>query len=373
MFHHTRKIFSVFILLFFSIPLLFAEEAIVQKYNKYGSYYIKNMPAHEDLKLHEEYLDRISKAAEKIQGCPYKNPAIFNGFTADLLLQKAVLPMESLADNKKTEDADKYLVLFLCETDCDKEDSFKDNLSENTFHTTKFRFNGNRVFTFDKALLDSYDKLIVCQANGITADTMLDTFFEHFASCLSDKTSVDFFFLGHGSVYGVRLSLRGDSKTRYFGPSDFNEQSKFACLFKKIVQTRIDEGINPRVFLIGCKTDILELPMQSFLDEQYWNHLKIFGTPNDTYSIYVIGLNDDYYEMICNVLPIYDNVGLIIKVTDSHFRIGNTFDVSEFDTAIPAILKSEYGEKGNETGTLIKKSGVVMEYCVFLYNIHDDD
>ncbi len=348
-------------------------EYINNYFGKYGNYYSENIPDIENAQEHADSLKQIRSLYKEIQGCDFNNPAILNGLSADELKQKVLVPAQKLAKGETFGKNQNTLVFMIFDNACDKNNAFERDLKKNTFNANNDSLD-NFKFTFEEAFLSHYDNIILVQPNnGQSADKTLDTVFKKLEKCLDNTAKTDIIFEGHGvNRKGVRLSPDKSNETSMMDLSDFNSVSgnEYANSMKNIFINSINSGYSPKIIGIGCSSDFMQDAVDMIMPSEYKNKVKVFGTPYDTMQSASIGYNNGCLEMITYTMPIKNNKGFLIKLTDGNWKKANDKCVESFminpDKKVDnnMFTINQYFTDGIKSGSLSKDSGVVMQYFV---------
>ena len=236
--------------------------SILETCGEYGAMYIKQLPDPENLAKHADGLKRLSEAAEKTQGCKFTNATLFNGFTADELEKKVVIPNEKLAKGEKVGAEGETLVMIAHEGGTDYNGAFKPDFGSDYMHSKEYSI-GNKTCKFDESFLGHYDSILVIQPNGKTADDTLNKAFATINKGLDEKAKVDMTFVAHSGGGQPFLSLPIDkysdtvfSDNLHYGDrlhstmmdsSDFGPDGQpFSKDMQAIFQKSIDNGHTDR-------------------------------------------------------------------------------------------------------------------------------
>lgn len=350
------------------------ETEIINIYGKYGEYYVKNIPDKENIALHANALNRLSKACETIQGCEFKNPALFNGLSAEDLIKKVVEPTEKLARGEKIGANQNTLVAIIQENSCDRGEDFIDNFNTNVFANRTPNISGVFNYKYDEAFYEHYDNIIPIQANKLSADSVLNNAFGALQKGLDNGADVDIMFLAHGYISrnGAILSTGGNNtgakKVTQMDIADFKSVEKggeiYSQYMKTILENSVKNGNSPRIIGIGCNSDFIQKALDGIISPEYINKMKVFGTPYSTNNRYVAGFNDGKFESSVLTSSVASKTPLLLHFTENSTKSAqkvDTFILSSNDIKI--LLQN--AKNSNNKGSLTKDSGATMEYKVY--------
>lgn len=353
--------------------------SILKTCGEYGAMYIKNIPDPKNIMLHAQELIRLSIASEKIQGCKFKNAALFNGFSADELMKKVVIPNEKIANNEMIGENQNTLIAMTPEFG-------RDRVYTTTFNTktyfTKHAQDSNKIYDFNDSLFGHYDNILVIQPNGKNADDVLDTAFPNIEKNLFKGAKTDIMYIGEITpVKGAILSNRYPTSIKDDGiymldEGDFkplNEGGKpFSISIANIFINAIDEGYRPRIIGDGCKSEeLLQDSINKILPGNYRDKVEVFGTPYFVNDNSITGFSADNKLFFVNkVDPFFDtNKGLLIRITETDKKIQSDWQKTDsfiLDDTLQKKIIADYN-KGIKNGVLVKPNGMIMEYNVISY------
>lgn len=247
--------------------------SILDTTGEFGPAYIKNIPDPENMDKHASGLQKLSAAAEKNQGCKFKNATLFNGFTADELNQKVVIPNEKLAKGEKVGAKGETLVMIAHEGGTDYNGAFEDFYDTNTLNNKNYTASGKNC-KFDESFLGHYDSILVIQPNAQSADKTLNKGLSTITSGLDKNAKVDITTIAHSGGGDPFLSLprdeKGnvDEKKMHYGTrsnedimdgTDFVSKTKqpYVDSMNKIFNQSKENGHVSRFIGQGCETDYL--------------------------------------------------------------------------------------------------------------------
>lgn len=339
--------------------------SILKTCDEYGAMYIKNIPDIENIVLHSQGLNRLSVASEKIQGCEFKNAAIFNGFSADELMKKVVIPNEKVAKGESIGENQNTMIVMTHEFGCDSNKSYAEDFK-------------NKTFSF----LKHYDNILVIQPNGKNADNALDTAFLNIEKNLLKGAKTDIMYIGHevNGFNGAKLSdwypTSRDKGIYMLDIGDFDPLGKggkpFSVSIASIFKNEIDNGYNPNIIGNGCKSEqLLQSAMNKILPEGYRDKVHVFGTPDFVNSSPIIDFSaDNKLSFVEKVDPFFDNnKGLIIRIKEADNKIQpdwQKIDSFVLDEALKKKIITDYNN-GIKKGVFVKPNGMTMEYKVIIY------
>lgn len=261
---------------------------------EYGAMYIKKMPDPENMARHAEGLKKLSEAAEKTQGCKFTNAALFNGFTADELEQKVVIPNEKLAKGEKVGAEGETLVVMAHEGGADYNGAFRPDFESDYMHSKKYTAAGKNL-NFDESFLGHYNSILVIQPNsGKSADETLNTAFANINKGLDKNAKVDMTFVAHSGGGQPFLSVPRDKYSSFvyeenlhygerthatmmdksdFGPDGQPYSKDMEAIFKR----SINNGHMPRFIGQGCTSEFMQNTFKNSMQEDVYEHVRVFG------------------------------------------------------------------------------------------------
>lgn len=344
-----RKNSILFLLIFVSLPVfaewrtVYNDKSVKNKFpnntfGRYGTYYSNFIPEDESITDHYALMTELKTLYVQLQGCEWKNPAIFNGITLEQLHTKVLEPAQKLAAGETIGDGQKILVFMSLAEAADSSKAFDTDFACNGFvgNIGTLKPYKNYTFTYEESFILHYDSIILLQPNGkADADTVLDTLFPKLEAQIAETAQVDYFIIGHGNANGVRLSNPNVHDKAWFGADDFKPVDEggnvYATSIRNMIMRSIDNGYNPRFIAIGCSTDGFQNIFNDWLDEEYREHLKVFGGPNETYGTCSIGYDHNgCLELITLVNNIGNNPKLVLEETDGRYSMTNPRTVDSF-------------------------------------------
>lgn len=356
--------------------------SILKTCGEYGAMYIRNIPDSENILKHAQGLNRLAIASEKIQGCKFQNAAIFNGFSADELMKKVVIPNEKIANGEVIGKGENTLIMITPEFGSDG------NTYVSTFNNKPFLSkNGqisNKIFNFTESFLGHYDNILVIQPNGKNADDVLNTAFANVEKGLYKGAKTDMMYLGHdiNGFNGTMLSdwypsIKRDSGIYMMDIGDFEPVSKggktFAVSIANIFKNAINNGYNPSIIGNGCNSEkLLQGAVNKLLPESIQDKVHVFGTPYYANDPPIMGFSsDNRLSYVKKVDPFFDNntKGLLIRITDSGNKTQPDWQKTDsfvLDEKLKAKIINDY-RSGIGSGVLVKSNGMIMEYRVLTY------
>lgn len=247
--------------------------SILDTTGEFGPAYIKHVPDPENMDKHADGLKKLSDAAEKNQGCKFKNATLFNGFTADELNQKVVIPNEKLAKGEKVGEKGETLVMITHEGGTDYNGAFEDFYNSTNMSSKNYQASGKNC-KFDESFLGHYDSILVIQPNNQNADTTLNKGLGKISSGLDKNAKVDFTTIAHSGGGDPFLSIPRDDKGNvdeqkmHFGTRDSKSMMDGTDFVSKTKQPYVDSmnkmfnqskenGHVTRFIGQGCETDYL--------------------------------------------------------------------------------------------------------------------
>lgn len=354
--------------------------SILKTCGEYGAMYIKNIPDSQNIMLHAQELTRLSIASEKIQGCKFQNAALFNGFSAEELMKKVVIPNEKIANNEIIGENENTLIIMTPEFG-------RDRVYATTFdgktYFTKHTQDSNKIYDFNDSLLGHYDNILIIQANGKNSDDVLDTAFPNIEKNLSKGAKTDIMYIGEITpVNGAILSSRYPTAIKDDGiymldEGDFNPIDKggkpFSISIANIFKNAIDKGYKPRIIGDGCRSEqLLQDSINKILPENYGDKVHVFGTPYFVNDNSITGFSaDNKLSFVNRVDPFFDNEskGLLIKITEIDKKIQPDWQKTDsfiLDDVLKKKIITDYNS-GIKNGVLVKPNGMIMEYKVISY------
>lgn len=353
--------------------------SILKTCGEYGAMYIKNIPDSQNIMLHAQELARLSTASEKIQGCKFQNAALFNGFSADELMKKVVIPNEKIANNEVIGENQNVLITMVPEFG---RDSAFDTTFKNKTFLTKHAQVSNKIYDFNDSFFNHYDNILMIQANGKNSDDVLNTAFTNIEKNLSPKAKADIMYIGEiNTANGAMLSSRYPTAIKDDGIymldiGDFNPIDKggkpFSISIKNIFKNSIDAGYQPRIIGDGCKSEqLLQGAVNKILSENYREKVQVFGTPDFANAAPIMGFSaDNKLSFVKQIEPFFDtNKGLLIRVTEPEKKIQSDWQKTDsfvLDDVLKKKIITDYNN-GIKNEVLVKPNGMIMEYNVISY------
>lgn len=353
--------------------------SILKTCGEYGAMYIKNIPDPQNIMVHAQELIRLSTASEKIQGCKFQNAALFNGFSAEELMKKVVIPNEKIANNEIVGKNQNILIAITPEFGRDR--VYTTTFDSKTYFTKHAQVL-NKIYDFNDSLFGHYDNILVIQPNGKNADDVLDTAFPNIEKNLFKGTKADIMYIGEITpVNGAILSNRyrtaiKDDGIYMLDIGDFNPSDKggkpFSISIANIFINAIDAGYKPRIIGDGCKSEqLLQNSINKILPENYRDKVKVFGTPYFVNDNSITGFStDNKLSFVNKVDPFFDtNKGLLIRITEPEKKIQSDWQKTDsfiLDDVLQKKIIADY-YNGIKNGVLVKPNGMIMEYSVISY------
>lgn len=283
--------------------------SILETCDEYGAMYIKNMPDPENMAKHAEGLKRLSAAAEKTQGCKFTNATLFNGFTAEELEKKVIIPNEKLAAGEKVGTEGHTLVMITHELGADYNQAFKNQFESNYMNSKNYNIEG-KACKFDQSFLDYYDSILVIQPNDQSADDTLNKGFASINKGLDKKAQVDMTFIAHSGGGQPFLSLPKDkyadivyNDNLHYGErlhstmmdnSDFASSGQsFSKDMQEIFAKSIANGYNPRFIGQGCTSEFMQKTFNNYMPEEIAQKVRVFGSMGSSIGQFGIGYVND--------------------------------------------------------------------------------
>lgn len=299
--------------------------SILKTCGEYGALYIKNIPDKENMIIHAQGLQRLLAAAKKIQGCEFNNAALFNGFSADDLMRKVVIPNEKVAKGEIIGAGQNNLIIVTHEFGCDDEGNFKGDFSGNTYLKKHLDFPGGTNFDFQEGFLEHYNNILVIQPSG-NADNVLSEAFAKIEKALFKGSKTDIIAIGHGvNNSGIELSRKSNmarGNSLLLNSGDFLSVAvggqPFAQSIARIFNSAIEQGYNPRFIGDGCDTEFLQSSLDTLLGKNSKN-VRVFGTPYSIRGVSYLGFSKDgKLSFIAEVNPFFnDKYGLLVEITEA--------------------------------------------------------
>lgn len=302
--------------------------SILKTCSEYGAIYIKHIPDIENISIHAEGLQRLSSACEKIQGCSFKNAALFNGFSADELMQKVVIPNEELANGKIVGENKNNLIFITHQIGVDNKNAYKSTFNSKAFKQKQVKYSDTK-YNFDTSFLDHYDNIFVIQPGGISADDALNNAFGKIEKGLYPGAKADIIYTAQGVTKngvpkGCWLSQRADrnyfDETDEMNLSDFNPigqgGQKYAQSIKNLFKKAIDKGYAPRFIGEGCYSAFLNEAMSKILDTNYLTKVHVAGVPEEIKGVPIFGFIDNKLVYVAESYDPAGNARAIITIKD---------------------------------------------------------
>lgn len=361
--------------------------SILQTCSEYGAMYVKHIPDPQNIRLHEIGLKALSDASEKIQGCRFQNAAIFNGFSAEDLMKKIVIPNKKIADGQKIGTNQNTLIFIAHEQGFDGRNAYKATFNSMPFFNKHAEVAYNK-YNFAESFLGHYDNIIVIQPSKKNADEVLNTAFTNIEQGLDKGAKTDIIYIAHsvdgfdGAMLSDRYSGNNDS-VYMIDKDDFmplqNGGKPFAQSIANIFRNSIDTGYTPRIIGDGCKSEFLQSAINQIMPDGYKEKVHIFGSPYFINGVSPLGfLPNEKLAFIAKVDDFFgERNGLIMKLTETEKAPDNAYqtnlftltnDVGKESSAI-GLDKKIIGEykKGQRFGTAVKPNGMEMDYEVITY------
>lgn len=338
--------------------------SILQTCSEYGSMYIKNIPDKENMTLHAEGLKRLSVAAKKIQGCDFKNAALFNGFSAEELMTKVVIPNEKVANGEVIGKNQNTLIVITNQLGCDRGKAFKQDFSEKTYLTKHLYFAPGVSYDFDESFLGHYGNILVIQPQG-NADNVLNQAFNKIEKSLFLGAKTDIIYIAHENKEGTGvqltyLDLNAPKSTSWFDTSDFNPVENggqpFTQSIANIFRNSIDQGYNPRFIGNGCESEFLQSCINKIMGKDT-NEVHLFTTPFDVCDVGHLGFSKNRLSFITFTCPFFQK-----QLTGSTKTVPYEIlaEITELDKGIELgpqwyrtgsfLLHDNIGKEANATG-----------------------
>lgn len=352
--------------------------AILKTCGEYGAMYIKNIPDKENILIHAQGLERLSNAAKKIQGFEFNNSALFNGFNADDLMKKVVIPNEKVAKGEEVGKNQNNLIIITHQFGSDTEFGFIKDFSDSTYLKKHINIPEVGKYDFDEGFLEHYNNILVIQPK-LHADNVLNEAFDKIDKAISKGAKTDIMVIAHGvGGYGMKLITPKDGFYEgifLLDKNDFAERKPFVQSIFNIFQNSINKGYHPRFIGNGCKSEFLQECVDKLLGENAKN-VRVFGTPYNIKGVSYFGFSKEgFLSFITKVSPFFNEkkIGLLIKLTETDrvqpdWQKTSSFllqrDNEEKATALGSKIISDY-TNGILHGTAFKpNSNMAMSYQV---------
>lgn len=350
--------------------------SILKTCGEYGAMYIKNIPDVENMLQHAQGINRLAIASEKVQGCKFQNVALFNGFSADELMKKVVIPNEKIANGELVGQNQNTLIMITHEFGSDPNQAYAEDFSNKTFLTKHVQIS-DKNYDFEDSFLGHYDNILVIQPNGKNADDVLNKAFPDIEKGLYKGAKTDIIYIAQEvkGYDGAMLSNRyptaqKDDGIYMFDTGDFKPIGKggkpFSVSIEAIFKNAIDKGYSPNFIGDGCYSEFLE----NCVSESNRANVNVYGTPYKINGACYLGFADNKLELIAAVSKFFDNNGLLIRLMKADAKgEPNEFKTNSFLLNKELQDKIIYDYKSNiKNGVLVKSmNGMIMEYRIQPY------
>ncbi len=349
--------------------------SILETNGEYGAMYIKHIPDPENIALHASHLKRLSDAAEEVQGCRFTNAAVFNGFTAEELEQKVVIPNEKLAKGEKTGSEGETLVVIVGQGGTDYNGAFRPYFESDYMKSKGYSAAGKNL-KFDQAFIDHYDSILVIQPNdNQSADETLNKGFSSIRKGLDKNAKVDMTFIAHsgggqpflslptdkysGSVYQDNLHYGERLHSTMMDSSDFGQGGQtYSKDMEKIFEESIKNGHDPRFIGQGCTSEFLQHTFKTNMSEDVAKQIKLFGNMGSSYGKpgigYVKDNNGDLRLQFSTNQSVETEEGSI-EISATQMELSAEDTTSAIANGTPYILNYSGFYEGGAISTDIKK------------------
>lgn len=391
--------------------------SIIETSGELAPLYVKLIPDPENISKHADGLKRLSIASEKNQGCKFTNATLFNGFNAEELENKVVIPNEKLAKGEKVGAKGETLVIVSHEYGTDYNTAFNSFYKNNYMHNKQISI-GEKNCKFDETFLGHYDSILVIQPTGKTADDTLNDGFFTISKGLDKDAKVDVTTIAHSDGGEPLLSVVKENpssitKEMHVGdklqPSSMMDNSDFvgkkaqpySKYMGEIFQKSASNGHISRVIGQGCDTEFLQSTFNVSMPDGAVP--EVMGNIGGSYGKVGIGFNKDKSGVMrfeftsLQEIPSFDEKGIMdvrkgIDIESTQRELSPEETASLIKEGVPVIdsaltkggaynkqINKDYFEKGIKSGRVIKNElgetndkGEPVKGIIFTYRIIED-